>query len=208
MSISRKLSKTLNTLYLYSLCRVYKLKEILVRNTRVLRPSEYKKLLIGCPKQELKTILQALLYTGMRYIELKRFQNDPSWYDGDQFIHLPRMADRKVMRTQQERFVRLNPTGKLVIEYFIDLKRTLPTYQSWQENMETWAKRGGISPNRMFAKTTRKTWESWLMFYYPQRAMEIALSQGHTTVTSLKHYLGMPFNAVDRVEMAQFVEGW
>ncbi|GAH15823.1 unnamed protein product, partial [marine sediment metagenome] len=57
-------------------------------------------------------------------------------------------------------------------------------------------------------KTTRKTWESWLMFFYPQRAMEIALSQGHTTVTSLQHYLGMPFTEVDRVEMAQFVEGW
>ncbi|GAH13318.1 unnamed protein product, partial [marine sediment metagenome] len=30
-----------------------------------MRPSEYKQLLTGCPKPELKTTLQALLYTGM-----------------------------------------------------------------------------------------------------------------------------------------------
>lgn len=182
--------------------------DILRSNTRILRPCEYKKLLEGCPKQDLKTILQALLYTGMRYIELKRFQDYPSWFDGNQFIHLPRIADRKVMRTQKERYVRLNPPGKLIIEYFLQLKRSMPSYQSWQENMETWAKRGGISPNRMFAKTTRKTWESWITFFYPQRVMEIALSQGHTTVTSLEHYINMPFTDIDRMEMKQFVAGW
>ena len=175
---------------------------------RILRPSEYKQLLTGCPKPELKTMLQALMYTGMRYIEMKRFQQYPSWYDGVQFIHLPRMADRKIMRTQQERFVRLNPPGKLIIEYFINLKRTLPTYQAWQENMETWARRGGISPNCMFAKTTRKTWESWLMFYYPQQMAQITLSQGHNTITSIQHYLNMPFTETDRLEIKNYVEGW
>lgn len=225
-AIYKIICKTINTLLLYSLYRVFKLKEILVQNTRVLRPSEYKKILKGCQKQDLKTMLQALLYTGMRYIELKRFQSYPSWYDGVQFIHLPRIADRKVMRTQNERFVRLSPPGRLIIEYFLQLKRSLPSYQTWQENMNTWAKRGNLSgittkkvkvkgiPTEveyypgLCAKTTRKSIESWLMFYYPQRAMEIALSQGHTTVTSLQHYLGMPFNEIDRVEMAQFIEGW
>lgn len=207
-AVYKTMPKTLKTLIDYSLYRVFKLIEILVKKTRVLRPSEYKKLLKGCQKQDLKTILQALLYTGMRYIELKRFQSYPSWYDGVQFIHLPRIADRKIMRTQQERFVRLSPPGRLIIEYFLQVKRSLPAYQTWQENMQTWARRGGISEAGLCAKTTRKTIESWLMFYYPQRAMEIALSQGHTTVTSLQHYLGMPFNEVDRVEMAQFVEGW
>jgi len=33
------------------------------------------------------------------------------------------------------------------------------------------------------AKTFRKTWESWLLFSYPDKAMEIALSQGHTELT-------------------------
>ena len=184
------------------------MKEILRFNVRILRPTEYKQLLSGCNKPDMRTMLQALLYTGMRYIEMKRFQNYPSWFDNDQFIHLPREASLKKKRTQMERFVRLNPQGKLIIEYFTQMKRGLPSYQSWSENMKCWARRGGLSETGLGSKTMRKTWESWLMFYYPKRSMEVALSQGHTTVTSLQHYLGMPFTDTDRMQIKQFVEGW
>ena len=202
------IAKSIKPVVFITINRVSILIEIIVKKTRVLRPSEYKRLLEGCQKQDLKTILQALLYTGMRYIELKRFHKYPSWFDGVQFIHLPREADRKVKRTQQERFVRLSPPGRIIVGYFLQLKRPMPAYQTWQENMQTWARRSGLSTGGLCAKTTRKTLESWLMFYYPARAMEIALSQGHTTVTSLQHYLGMPFNEVDRIEMKEFIEGW
>ena len=46
------------------------------------------------------------------------------------------------------------------------------------------------------------------MFYYPKHSMDVALSQGHNTVTSLRHYLNMPFTDMERMEMKQFVEGW
>jgi len=91
------------------------MKEILRFNVRILRPQEYKKLLSGCSKPDMRTMLQALLYTGMRYIEMKRFQKYPSWFDNVQFIHLPRDAVHKHKRTQMERFVRLNPQGKLIM---------------------------------------------------------------------------------------------
>ena len=208
VTVYKIIAKTIKPVVFITINRVSILIEILVKKTRVLRPSEYKRLLEGCQKQDLKTILQALLYTGMRYIELKRFQKYPSWFDGVQFIHLPREADRKVKRTQQERFVRLSPPGRIIVGYFLQLRRPMPSYQTWQENMQTWARRSGLSTGGLCAKTTRKTLESWLMFYYPARAMEIALSQGHTTVTSLQHYLGMPFNEVDRIEMKEFVDGW
>lgn len=183
-------------------------KEIMRSKVRILRPVEYKQLLTGCPKTELKTALQALMYTGMRYIEMKRFQKYPSWYDGVQFIHLPKESVHKQKRTQMERCVRLSPPGRIIIEYFINSKYKLPTYQTWQENLQTWAKRAGLTPDGLCSKTTRKTMESWLTFYYPQRGLEIALSQGHTTVTSLRHYLNMPFTEIDRLQMKEYVEGW
>jgi len=153
-------------------------------------------------------MLQALLYTGMRYIELQRLQEYPSWFDGD-FINLPRLADRKVMRTQPERTVRLNQTGKTIIEYFLDQNEDLPAYQNWRDNMRRWGERAGLNPQGLGVKTTRKTLESWLMYYYGQNRMaEIALSQGHDTLTSLNHYLNMPFTEVDKLEMKPMIEGW
>ena len=103
---------------------------IIRMGTRILRPNEFKKLLSGCPKTDYRTMLQTLLYTGMRYIELRRFQKYPSWFDGD-FVHLPREASMKQARTQRERWVRLNQPGKMIVEYFTKIKTPVPTYVSF-----------------------------------------------------------------------------
>ena len=57
-------------------------------------------------------------------------------------------------------------------------------------------------------KTFRKTWESWLVFYYSDKVLQIALSQGHTTITQYEHYVNIPFEEYDRKEMRKWVEGW
>lgn len=57
-------------------------------------------------------------------------------------------------------------------------------------------------------KYFKKTWESWLVFYYPDKALQVALSQGHTTTTQYEHYLKIPFEDQDRKEMRKWVEGW
>lgn len=144
----------------------------------------------------------------MRYVELQRFQKYPSWFTG-QFVHLPHLlAEKKVKRTQPERWARLNPQGKMIVEYFLQLKEELPAYQNWRDNMRRWAEAGGISAKGMGCKTLRKTWESWLMFYYPGFMADITLSQGHDTVTSIQHYLNLPFTEVDHLQMKSYVEGW
>ena len=56
-------------------------------------------------------------------------------------------------------------------------------------------------------KTFRETYESWLVFYYPDKSLQIALSQGHTTTTQYEHYLNMPFEEEDRKEIRKWVEG-
>jgi len=143
----------------------------------------------------------------MRYIEAQRFQNNPDWFDGD-FINLPETAIFKERRTQLERSVRLNPLGKQIIPIFLDSKIKLPSRVSWRENLRRWAENVDLQPDHLCPKTTRKTWESWLMFYYPERITEITLSQGHTTVTSIRHYLNMPFTNGDKEGMKEYVTGW
>jgi hypothetical protein len=42
---------------------------------------------------------------------------------------------------------------------------------------------------------------------YPERTAEIFLSQGHTTMTSLHHYLNMPFLQSDKEQMLEWTGG-
>ena len=184
-------------------------KPIIKQKTRIFRPFEWQRVLSGCPKIELRTMLEALLFTGMRYVEMQRFQEYPSWFDGD-FVHLPNeLASKKVKRTQRERWVRLNGQGKMVVRYFLNNNKKLPTYQTWNENLRTWARRGGLRDlEGVCCKSTRKTWESWLLFYYPNRIFDITTSQGHTQTISIQHYVNMPFSERDQLEIKNYVQGW
>ena len=175
--------------------------------TRILRPSEFEAVKRACPKMEYRIMLQALLYTGMRYIEMQRFYKHKNWFDFE-MIHLPKTAVRKEKRTQLERYVRLNQQGRMMVEQFLNIRFNLPSIQAWGQNMKRWAKYAGLNPESMSAKTTRKTWESWLCYYYPTRYIDVAMSQGHNAVTQYQHYLNMPFNEVDKLEMKKYVEGW
>jgi len=179
--------------------------------TRIFRPYEIDRILnFGCLKLDHKTMLLTLLYTGMRYVELQRFQKHPGWYSGsDGFIHLPSFkAQKKVKRKQPDRWVRLNNQGKQAVEYFLNLDRPLPNYNGWNANLKCWCKRAEINPIGVSVKSTRKTYESWLMFTYPTRIMDIVGSQGHTTTISIQHYVNMPFTEEDKVGIKRYTEGW
>lgn len=176
-------------------------------NTRYLRPFEYKALLQGIPKSDYKTLLNGLLYSGMRYIEAQRFQEHPEWFDGE-FIHLPEMAVLKNERKQKRRVIVLNPVGRMAITHFTNVSIKLPVWQSWKDNLRRWAVKGGLVPDYINVKTTRKTYENWLMTIYPQFYFKIFQSQGHTSLTSAEHYMGLGFNEQDTRDMFEFVEGW
>lgn len=180
-------------------------------STRVFRPYEFDRILnFGCLKLEHKTMLLGLLYTGMRYVEMQRFQKHPQWYSPtDGFVHLPSFkASKKVKRKQPDRWVRLNNQGRQSIEYFIKLDKPLPNYNGWNANLKCWCRRAEIDPTGVSVKSTRKTWESWLLFNYPTRILDIVGSQGHTTTVSIQHYCNMPFTEEDKVGIKRYVEGW
>jgi len=179
--------------------------------TRIFRPYEFDRLLnYGCLKLDHKTMLLALLYTGMRYVEMQRFQKYSGWYDSsDGFIHLPSYrASRKIKRKQPDRWIRLNNQGKQAIEYFKELKRPLPDYNGWNANLKCWCRRAELDPVGVSVKSTRKTWESWLLFTYPTRILDVVGSQGHTTTISIQHYCNMPFTEEDKVGIKRYTEGW
>jgi len=185
------------------------MKTPLCRNgVRILRPSEFK-LLSSNLKPHHRIFLNTLLYSGMRFIEVQRFQKHPEWFDEhDGFIHLPKIAIQKQKRKQMERSVRLNSLGKQIIPFFLELDKKLPCHQTWGENLKRWARQVDLDPIHLCAKTTRKTMESWLVSTYKDRSMEIALSQGHTTVTSLQYYLNLAFSQEDILQMKEYVGGW
>ena len=142
---------------------------ILRNGVRILRPIEFR-LIVDPIKPYYQIMLKTLLLTGMRYVEARRFQQNPDWYDGD-FVNLPSGAMLKKKAKMSERSIRLNNLGRTLIPLFLNLERDLPTRMSWRENLRRWAENVGLEPDGLCAKTTRKTWESWLMYYYPERRL-------------------------------------
>ncbi len=172
---------------------------------RILRPSEWE-ILRDALDINMKRICTSLLVTGMRYAELQRFRENPDWLDG-RFIHLPRGSMMKVKAKQKERAIRLSDIGKTLISDLFQTPHPLPELPAFDMKLRRLSKRilEGAPVNN---KTFRKTWESWLVFYYPDKSLQVALSQGHTTVTQYEHYVNIPFEEADRKEMRKWVEGW
>ena len=181
-------------------------KPIIKGEVRILRPHEYELLWKGAEDQDNQTRLDSLLLSGLRYVEGQRLQAHPDWLD-DGFLHLPDFAQKKKLRTQRERWVRLSSKGRTIIRYFFKTK-PLPSWSGWTHNLERWAESSKLDPIGLGPKTTRKTWESWLVSSYPERFPEIVVSQGHTTFVAVNHYLGLPFDRRDKEEMSEWVSGW
>jgi len=181
-------------------------KPILKSDVRILRPTEYERLREGARTLENKTRSDALLLTGLRYVEAQRLQSNPDWVDG-KFIHLPAFAQRKAKTTQKERWVRLSSKGATLLPFLFRTKQP-PTWKGWTQNVERWATNAGLDPVGLGPKTLRKTWESWLVSSYPERVLEVFLSQGHTQMTALSHHLGLPFTQTDKGAMLEYVSGW
>ena len=180
---------------------------ILKNHVRILRVNEYEILREKAKTLQNRTRLDTLLLTGLRYVEAQRLHDHPDWFDGN-FLNLPDYAVKKAKRKQKERSVRLNPRGLSVLPYFFKGKN-LPSWKSWTEDLKRWALRANIDPTGLSPKTTRKTWESWLVCTYSEKhPYDVFLSQGHTEATSMRHYMNLPFTPEDRLAMQRWVTGW
>lgn len=175
---------------------------------RILRPSEWNRLSQSIPDVH-KVNADTLLLSGLRYMEARRLQTNPGWFDG-RFLQLPKEAVGKELRHQKERWVRLSDRGRETIGKFFSQER-LPVWQVWGRWMKSWGTEAGLDPLGLCAKTTRKTWESWLAFAFmdkPSAWVIITTSQGHTSGTSVSHYLNTPFIEDDLSAMQPWISGF
>ena len=173
------------------------------KKVRILRPWEVKELVNAIPKPEYKDKFEAMLYTGARFSEIKRIYTHKNWFQGTS-IQLPNYKKSSFT----ERFIRLNPQGQRATTYFYRCNKNLPSYSTWDENLKRWAEKARIEPEGICVKTTRKTWESWLVTCYPKNLEQIFLSQGHTQMVALKFYLMLPFSERDKQDMVFYTDGW
>jgi len=171
---------------------------------RIFRPYEIHAILRAIPKNEYKDKLEALLFSGCRYSEMKWLYDNKSYFKGS-FL---KIKNTKILIKQAYRYVKLNNQGQRSIENFLRCKTNLPSYATWNENLKRWCEKANIEPDNACAKSTRKTWESWLVIKYPSRIAEIFISQGHMETTALRHYLMFPFSDIDKNDMKYFTDGW
>ena len=175
---------------------------------RILRPNELTKLINAIPKDYCKTQFEFLLYTGVRYIEAQNIFGHPELFDGLQIHLVPGYITKKPKATYSHRYVKLSPAGRRVVNDYFKLKKKLPHMNTWRENLVRWCDIAKIDNSYMSVKSTRKTYESYLMSIYPERRDEIFISQGHTELTALKNYVNLPFTQQDKDEMIKYVAGW
>jgi len=177
---------------------------ILKNGVRLLRPSEYRMLHEAIPKIENRDKLDALLFTGCRYSELRWLKSHESFVRSNTIL----MPSRKAKARHKERYIRLNAQGQRAVAFFLRSSRNLPTAVTWLENLKRWAEKAGIGSEGISCKTTRKTWEAWLATMYPNNFTQIFLSQGHTEKVSLEYYLMLPYTTEDKEQMRIYTDGW
>jgi len=170
--------------------------------TRILRPFEYEKLITSIPKLENKTKFKMLLFSGMRYAEGVHLYKHPQLFTGDGI----KMPSSKTKATQKERWIILTPEARTTVEYYLH-GDGLPHIVNWDSDLKRWADLAGIGSKGMSSKTTRKTWESWLVCS-DKNSLKVCVSQGHTQITALQYYITLPFTDEDKVSIARYTKDW
>lgn len=174
-------------------------------STRIMRPSEWEELREAMDPDMRRTCTAHLL-TGMRYAELRRLRESPEWFDGN-FVNIPANSIRKQLARQRERSIKLSDAGRVLVPELFEVPEPLPNLRAFDMFLLRLSRKI-IGEKGIHNKSFRKTWESWLVFYYPNHALHIALSQGHTTAIQYAHYINLPFTDEDRKAMRKWVEGW
>ena len=183
------------------------MENLYANGVRILRPNEVTKLLSAIPKEDNKAKFEVMLYTGARYSEIKALFDHPRWFNGVS-IDMPN-TKYLVKKHIKSRNIRLNPQGQRAInQYLYRCKHGMPHYSNWFKDLHRWCDIALLDSDGIGIKTTRKTWESWLVKHYESKTLHILSSMGHTQATALQHYLNLGFSTEDINQMKIFVDGW
>ncbi len=185
-------------------------KEVEGYHRRVLHPIEFIALRKAAKKYENQLRLDLELLTAGRYSELRELQWNKQWYEFDNnALHIKEHKVKRLERGVPERYIHLSNRGKSQVEAFLNHPNIrLSSYAAMWNNLARWAQKANIDPTGLTVKCFRKTYESWLIYIYPEKAISIFLSTGHTQKTAMEHYLNLPFTEEDKILMMEYVEGW
>jgi integrase len=179
-----------------------------VKDIRILTPKEYDTLKTAILKEAHKTILDILLITGMRYVEVLRLYDHKEWYnEKGNLIHLPESVQKKQKRRQVERTIYPLPSMfSYLLQDFWQANRP-PLETTWNKNLQRWAATAGINPYGLSVKTTRKTLESWMIAAGITESA-VCLRQGHDSLTSMKHYQELVFSEDELKDIMKKLTSW
>jgi len=190
---------------------------LISNGSRVLTPGEADLIRGVISKPSNRALFDLMLYTGLRLEEVRQLVEHPGIFNEERRSLLIR--SRKVKAVQRSRNVILSDRGVEAVKAFLQAPKMPSSSSAWQMNLIRWCKAAGLSPlpgvsedeynsYGVNVRTSRKSWESWLMTAYPNRAVEIAMSQGHTESVSIRHYLNCNFTKDERSGIMDEVTGW
>ena len=179
--------------------------------SRVLYPEEVLAIIdimekLGKSAKDDLTNFKMCLLLGTRYEEAKWIQRNPGCYDKESRNII--YTTKKVKVENKERKIRLSNMAINNMQNFFYVDKFLPTQNGWDKKLKYYARLAGITDEGVSSRMMRKTYESWLMYYYPERKYEILQSQGHKEITAFEHYLKTDFIEKDKLLIKEFCEGW
>lgn len=185
--------------------------------SRVLTPTEADAIRAVISKPSARALFDVLLYTGLRFAELRQLAETPAIFDEERGTLTIRSTKAKA--TQAGRNVILGDHGRAAVAAFLEAGAKMPAHVSaWQQNLIRWAEAAHLAPlpappekgnpYGITVRTSRKTWESWLLSACPSEITRITLSQGHSETIALRHYLNVSFTAAEREAIRAEVVGW
>lgn len=185
--------------------------------SRVFTPAEAASVRAIISKPSNRALFDLMIYTGLRLEEVRQLIAVPEIFDEERRRLVIKSGKDKA--TQKERDVKLCDKGIEAVKAFLQAPKMPSSSSAWQMNLIRWCKAAGITPlpgraddsgniYGVTVRTSRKTLESWLLTAYPDRAAWVALSQGHTETTSLRHYLNLSFTDEERAAIPDEVRGW
>jgi integrase len=156
-------------------------------------------------KDKFKKAFDTALHTGMRYRELRLFSEHPEWHRRDKYeIFLP----KKYTKTRKDRYVHLTKNFNKILTLYLKDGLYYPHPRTWYDSIRRWSKQARIKDwHNINSKTTRKTWESWLV-KSGYDSMRILLSQGHIQATAILYYINLSFTDEEIKEIKLRTSGW
>ena len=186
-------------------------------SSRVLTPEEAYQTRAVIEKPSARALYDLMLYTGLRLVEVKQLAENPGIFDQER--RTITIKSGKAKASQISRNVCLSDKGLLAVEEYLKnpicskepvMSGRIKPYPvgTTRPSQALPGQEQSSNPTGITVRTSRKTWESWLLAAYPDKVINIVLSQGHTETTALRHYFNISWTQAEREAIKEQVKGW